>query len=55
MPKYRIRVDFDGDVTEYVVDKECLEEAEWEASDRLRDMIYNRCSSWAEEVTDDEA
>lgn len=52
MPRYRIKVDFDGDATEYEVEKDSLEEAEWEASDRLRDMVYNRCSANAEEITE---
>ena len=50
MPFFRIKVDFDGEVTEYEVEKDSLEEAEWEASDRLRDEVYNRCSSSAEPV-----
>lgn len=45
MPQYKLTVDWDGEEHTEVRELENDQEAEWAASDMLRDMQYNRTSS----------
>lgn len=53
MPKYSIEIDFDDDVTTHEIEADNEEEAEYWASDTLRDIVRSKTSYFVTEITTD--
>ena len=50
MPKFKVLIDFDGDCSTHEIEADNQEEAEWWASDTLRDIVRVKTSYSVDEI-----
>ena len=50
MPKYSVEIDFDGEVTTHEIERDNREEAEYWASDTLRDIVRGKTSYSVDQI-----
>ena len=50
MPKYSVKIDFDDDVETHEIEADNEEEAEYWASDTLRDIVRNKTAYSVTEI-----